>query len=102
MTPIWQVVIVGLGTLTMRSLAITVLSGREIPQTIQRALRLVAPAVLSGLVVQTLFFTGGSIRSIDSWHLAAIGAALVAWRSQSVAYTLAAGMVLLWTLELLF
>ena len=101
MTPIIQIVILGVGTLTMRSLAITVLAGRRIPEPVGKALRLVAPAMLSGLVVQTLLFTDGSVRGFDSWHIAALGAALVAWRTRSIAITLGAGMAMLWLLQLL-
>ena len=100
MSPILQVVILGVGTLTMRSLAITVLAGRRIPERLGKALRLVAPAMLSGLVVQTLLYADGSVRGFDSWHLAALGAALVAWRTQSVAATLGAGMAMLWLLQM--
>ena len=91
----------GLGTLALRSAAITFLAQREIPDRVQRALRLVAPAMLAGLVVQSLLFVDGSVRAFDSWHLAALGAAIVAWFTRSVAYTLGVGMVLLWTLGLI-
>ena len=101
MSPFAQVVVVGVGTLVMRSVAIKILAGREIPGIVQRALRLVAPAVLSGLVAQTLLLNDGSLRSPSMWHIAAVGAALVAWFSRSVGYTLGAGMALLWVLEAL-
>ena len=99
MSPMLQVVIIGVGTLTLRSLAITTLAGRSIPDRVQKALRLVAPAMLSGLVVQTLLFADGSVRGLDSWHAAALVAAFVAWRSRSVALTLGAGMAVLWLIQ---
>ncbi len=57
----------------------------------EQALSLVAPAVLAGLVAQTLFLDHGDVRPFGTWYLAAAVAALVAWRTRSFGWTLAAG-----------
>ena len=60
-----------------------------------------APAVLAGLVAQTLFLDHGDLRPFGTWYVAAAIAALVAWRSRSFGWTLAAGMASVWLLEAL-
>lgn len=98
-TDLVLVVMVAVGTLAMRASMVTLLADVSIPTRIEQALSLVAPAVLAGLVAQTLFLDQGQIRPIGSWYLAAAVAALVAWRTRSFGWTLAAGMASVWLLE---
>ncbi len=116
MSALSMVILAALGSLVIRSALVTVLAGVTIGPRIGRGLRLVAPSVLAGLVAQTLLIqeslgesTGGStgepvgellFRSLGSWHVAAAMAALVAWRTRSIAITLAVGMAAVWLLEL--
>ena len=60
-----------------------------------------APAVLAGLVAQTLFLDHGEFRPFETWYLAAAVAAIVAWRTRSFGWTLLAGMGSVWLLEAL-
>jgi branched-subunit amino acid transport protein len=77
---------------------VTLLADVTIPMRLEQALGLVAPAVLAGLVGQTLFLDGGEVRGFDTWYLAAAMAALVAWRTRSFGWTLLAGMGSVWLL----
>lgn len=93
--------IVAVGTLLMRSSLVAILGGVTIPVRLAQALRLVAPAVLAGLVSQGLFLDAGAVRTFSSWHIAAAAAGLVAWKTRSIALTLIVGMAAVWIAELL-
>lgn len=95
------VALVAVGTFAMRASMVTLLAGVAIPARVEQALGLVAPAVLAGLVAQTLFLEGGALRPFGSWYIAGAVAALVAWRSRSFGWTLVAGMGTVWLLEAL-
>ncbi len=96
MSPLAQVVIVGVGTFLMRASLVTVLAGVTIPVRVEQALRLVVPAVLAAIVAQSLFLDDGGTRSFSSWHVGALVAALAVWRTKSVGLALAAGMSAHW------
>ena len=93
------VAVIALGTFAMRASMVTLLAGVTIPHRVQQALGLVAPAVLAGLVAQTLFIEGSELRPFGSWYVAAALAALVAWRTRSAGWTLVSGMACVWLLE---
>ena len=93
------VLLVAAGTLAMRASMVTLLGEVAIPLRVEQALSLVAPAVLAGLVAQTLFLDHGDFRPFGTWYLAAAVAAIVAWRTRSFGWTLAAGMLSVWLFE---
>jgi branched-subunit amino acid transport protein len=95
------VLVVALGTITMRASMVTLLADVTIPPRIEQALGLVAPAVLAGLVAQTLFLDHGDWRPFGTWYIGAAVAAVVAWRTRSFGWTLLAGMASVWLLEAL-
>lgn len=95
------VLAVAAGTLAMRASMVTLLAEVTIPPRVQQALSLVAPAVLAGLVAQTLFLDHDELRPFGTWYIAAAIAAAVAWRTRSFGWTLLAGMVSVWLLEAL-
>jgi len=95
------VLVVAAGTLAMRASMVTLLADVTISPRVEQALSLVAPAVLAGLVAQTLFLDGDGFRPIGSWYLAGAIAAVVAWRTRSFGWTLLAGMASVWLLEVL-
>ncbi len=99
MTDLFIVLAAAVGTFALRASMVTLLADATIPPRVEQALGLVAPAVLAGLVAQTLFLDHGDWRAPGAWHLAALVAAVVAWRTRSFGWTLAAGMVTVWTLE---
>lgn len=98
MSELFQVLTVGLGTYLLRVSLIALLGRVTVPEGMSDGLRLVAPAVLAGLVAQGLLVTGGQFRGVDAWHGAALISALVAWQTKSVSWTLAAGMTTVWLL----
>ena len=98
-TDLFIVAAVAAGTLAMRASMVTLLAEVTIPPRLQQALSLVAPAVLAGLVAQTLFLDAGELRPFGSWYIAGAIAAVVAWRTRSFGWTLLAGMASVWLLE---
>lgn len=95
------VALVAAGTLGLRASMVTLLADVAIPPRLEQALGLVAPAVLAGLVAQTLFLDHGEWRPLGTWYLAGAVAAVVAWRTRSFGWTLLAGMGSVWFLEAL-
>lgn len=81
---------------------IVALGRLQLSARVERGLRLVAPAVLAALVVQTLFLEDGEIRGWTVWYPAAAIAALVSWRTKSTGWTLLSGFVTVWGLAAVF
>jgi branched-subunit amino acid transport protein len=69
----------------------------DIPPVIRRALRYVAPAIFAALVAPDLLLAGNqvSISVGNSKFVAAIVAALVAWRTRNALITIFIGMMTL-------
>ncbi len=89
-----------LTTYALRASCIVVAGKRTIPPALQPALRLLPAAILSALVFPQLFRLQGSLLSGSVSHLlAALLAALVAWRTRSALWTISVGMGSLWLLQ---
>lgn len=100
-TKIWLLLLgIGLGTFALRLSFIHWFGGRQVPPALQRALRFVPAAVLAALVVPAVVYGGDSpgLHADNPRLLAGAAAALVAWRSRNVLWTLAVGMGVLWLL----
>lgn len=102
---VWLVVaVIGVATFAFR-FSFIYLFGRvdEVPPRIQRALRYVPPAVLAALVapaIVTLDPDAGVVASLADERLAAgLVAGVVAWRTESLFWTIAVGMGALWLLR---
>jgi branched-subunit amino acid transport protein len=98
------VVVIGVGTYALRLSFIGLLGTRPMPIWAQRPLRFVAPAVLSALVVPAVVLVEGSVDVTPLGNprfVAAVAAALVAWRLNNVAGVIIVGMGLLWLLQAL-
>jgi branched-subunit amino acid transport protein len=80
-----------------------VLAGKlTIPAPVRRALQLVPAAILSALVCSQLFWVNNGLLVSSAPRLvAALVAALVAWRTRNVLWTISVGMVTLWGCQLL-
>jgi branched-subunit amino acid transport protein len=91
----------GLVTFATRLSFIALLGRVETPPLLSRALRYVAPAVLSAIVFQELLVRGGTVHvGLGNARLGAgLLAAAVAWRTRNVLLTIAAGMCALWVLQ---
>ncbi len=99
MTALIAVLITGLGTYLIRLSMVIALGRITLSHRAERALSLIPPAVLAALVAQTLVLDEDSLRTLSSWHPAALAAAVVAWRTRSIGWTLVTGMTVLWTIQ---
>jgi len=100
----WAIVMgMGLLTYSLRVVPIALLERVAIPRIIERALRFVAPAVLSAIIVPALLRPAGPIElSLGNVRiLAGVLAALVAWRTKNMLLTIAVGMAALWIVRML-
>ena len=95
--------IVGMGLITyaMRASGIAILGHRQLPRNLQRALRFVPMAVLSSMIVPEVIAPGGTldVSFANPRLLAAILAAVIAWRTRHVFATIGVGMLALWVLR---
>jgi branched-subunit amino acid transport protein len=102
-TPALWLTILGAGAVTFAlRLSLIALLGRiRIPPSLGRALRFVPAAVLTAVVIPLLFYEGGALKiSLGNERLlAGLVAALIAWRTRSVLFTLGGGMATLWILQ---
>jgi len=99
---LWAVVFAAsAGTFAIR-LSFLALFGRvgDVPPRLERALAFVPAAVLTALVAPRLAYLDGTLAlGIGNERLAAGAiAAAVAWRTESLLWTIAAGMAALWAL----
>jgi branched-subunit amino acid transport protein len=101
---IWSMAIgAGLLTFAIRYIPIALLAKLELPGLLKRALIYVPAAVIMAIIAPALFFPGGAPNIVlDAPRLAAAAlAALTAWRTHSVLWTVTAGMCTLWGLQAL-
>ena len=102
-TPALWLTILGAGAVTfaLRLSFIALLGRIKIPSTFRRALRFVPAAVLTAVVSPLLFYEDGALAlSLGNERLlAGLAAALIAWRTRSVLFTLSGGMATLWILQ---
>jgi branched-subunit amino acid transport protein len=95
--------IAGAGTVTFAlRLSFIALVGRTgTPLFLGRALRFVPAAVLTAVVMPLLLYENGALEASlgNERLLAGLVAALIAWRTRSVLFTLGGGMAALWALQ---
>ncbi len=102
MSSIWLVMIaVGLLTFLTRLSFVLLLERWQPPELVQRALRYVPVAVLTAIIMPELLVVEGQLDfSLGNARLlAGLAAALVAWRSKSALWTIAAGMLVFLVLQ---
>jgi len=100
---IWLVMLLGgLITFGMRFSLIYLFGRFKVPETMQKALHYVPPAVLSAIIFPELFLRDGVLNlSLDNTHLlAGLIAIVVAWFSKNTLITIIAGMIALFLLQL--
>lgn len=93
----------GLATFLIRLSFIALLGHLKMPEIATRALRFVPPAVLSAIIFPELFRYGGAwdLSLSNVRLLAGLIAALVAYRTKNVVWTILAGMLSLYALQAL-
>jgi branched-subunit amino acid transport protein len=96
---LWFVVAgMSLVTLLPRVLPILLLSGRKLPSIVERWLGLIAPAILSALLLPELLFVRDTASSVsvisipNTFLLAGIPSFFVAWRTKSLYKTVVVGI----------
>jgi branched-subunit amino acid transport protein len=101
---IWLVLILGgLITFGMRFSFIYLFGRFKIPETLQRALHYVPPAVLSAIIFPELLYREGSfdLAFTNTRLLAGLVAIVVAWFSKNTLLTIIVGMIALLILQLI-
>lgn len=97
---------IGLGILTFltRLSFIALLERWQAPLLVRRALRFVPVAVLTAIIIPELVLPNGAldVQPTNPRLLAGVVAALVAWKTKNVIWTIVAGMAVFWLLQLLF
>jgi branched-subunit amino acid transport protein len=102
---IWLVMLLGgLITFAIRFSLIYLFGKFKIPETMQKALRYVPPAVLSAIIFPELFMHDGTFNaSLDNTRLlAGLVAILVAWFTKNTLITIIVGMIVLFVLQFVF
>ncbi len=94
------VAIVAVGTYLSRAGMILLLSGRDLPDRVLRALRYVGPAVLAALVITFVADPEEANRGVSAAELAGLAvSASVHARWKSLVATLVAGMIAFWVVR---
>lgn len=95
------ILVIGVGTFALRLSFIQLAGSIAVPNVLERALRYVPAAVLAALVTPALVYADGIPHlSIQNERLLAGGvAAIVAWCTRNVLFTIVAGMAVLWLLQ---
>jgi branched-subunit amino acid transport protein len=90
---IWLIFLfAAIGTYLVRLSGVVLLRHPEnIPAPIQRALRMVAPAALGAIIVNSLFLDQHEWRAFGAWHIAAAVAIIVALWRRSQGWSMLAG-----------
>lgn len=101
MSSAWATILLaGVGTFAMRASFIAAADRlATVPPWAQRILRQIPPAALASLVIPAIVRPEGELDLTHPRFLAGIVASLVAWRTKSVAATLAVGMGLVVLLQ---
>ena len=99
---IWLTIIgMGIITFAIRLTPIVLLERFELSPRLRQALKFVPAAVLSAIIFPELFMPEGTIDiSLTNERLiAGLIAAVVAWRTKNVLWTIGVGMGVLWLLQ---
>lgn len=75
----WLVLSLGAGAYACKAIGVVVLGGRRLPDSLQRCLGLIPPAMLGALIVTNTFASGRSL-VVDARAAGVAAAALATWR----------------------
>ena len=99
---LWLTILgMGLVTYAIRLVPLLALERWPLPLRLRQALRFVPPAVLSAILLPELVRPGGivDVSFANDRLIAGLSAIAIAWFSKNVLLTIAAGLVVLWTLQ---
>jgi branched-subunit amino acid transport protein len=99
MSKLWIVMItLGILTFGLRLSFILLLENWQPPEIVTRALRFVPVTVLTAIFVPEIMLLNGSftILPLNPRLFAGLAAILVAWKTRSALWTIAAGMAIFW------
>lgn len=99
---LWTVILsVGVATFLIRFSFVWLLGNRKVNSTVQKILQFVPPAVLAALIAPSFLLTADARFSMDNQRMwAGLIAALIAWKSKNVMYTILTGFFILWIFSL--
>lgn len=82
-------------TYLLRASFVALFSYYDAPEAVQAHLHLVAPAVLAAVALPPLFYRDGAyhLSVTDPFLLAGLAGAVVAWRTESLVWTMAVGLL---------
>lgn len=85
-------------TFAVRYPVLALLGKLPLPKSVLGALKYVPPAVLSAIVLPAILMPRGSVdvRPANTYLVAGIIAAIVAWRTKNLLLTIVLGMAALW------
>ncbi len=99
MTMWFVVVLAGVATFSMRFSFIALFGRMDIPPTLERALRYVAPSVLAAITAPALFAPGGVFDPWNAFLPAAVVGGVAAWRTRSIGAAIVVGLPALWFIQ---
>lgn len=98
----WLIIItVAVGTYLERASLMLLLGRGAVPQRVERTLRYVGPSVIAALAMPPLLAPQGTFDPLNLHLAAGIAAAVAAWYTRSLLWTLVAGLATFGALTLL-
>lgn len=99
---LWIIILsIGVATFLIRFSFVWLLGNRKVDTTVQKLLQFVPPAVLAALIAPNFFLTAESQFSMENQRMwAGLVAAVIAWKSRNVTYTIMTGFFVLWLFSL--
>ena len=89
----WVVVLItGVATFAMRFLFIGLFGKIDVPPTLERALRYIAPAVLAALTLPAIVMPAGAFDLWNAFVPAAVVGALAAWKTGNIGAAIGTGL----------
>ncbi len=100
---LFTIICMGLVTFALRYSLIAYSDRITIPPLVRDGLKYVPTAVLSAIIFPDVFWPGGTLNLslANGYLISAIVAAIVAWTSKNVFYTMLVGLLVLWGVQYL-
>jgi branched-subunit amino acid transport protein len=96
----WMFVLAGIGTYAIRALPIALVrSGLTVSPAVERTLRLIAPAVLAAIIVNSLVLDRTGFNTRISWFVGAAVAAFIMRRYRAAGCAMVLAMALVYLLQ---